>query len=641
MSEVEKIVASVTHEDGATDLVVFVHGFNARIGELAGLISTLHEARPEAAILAPEMPYSASRLGMWCREDAAKIVDWLVQAIDRLDNRKRQGGGAGYEKIVLVGHSFGAVIARKIAIVAHGETPDAAFEPGLDGYKTELPWAQRIERVVLLAGMTRGWSPSSAMNWWTSFQWGLGSTIVEAFMSWTTLPTIFSIRKGAPFLIQTRLQWLALMRQLNAQRETRQGFFSVQLLGTVDDFVAPDDNVDFAVDFADDGNGRSFFYINVHGSDHSSVVKMNQRLDTKVQTRRERLTEAVSQSAQQLEQSLFRVAREHMADSLPPAPDDKVTDVVFVIHGIRDKGFWTQKIAAAVKQAAIGNPIDETGKKRKFSSVTASYGYFAMGPFMFPWVRWQKAAWLMDRYTEAKACYPCAKFSYVGHSNGTYLLAHALHAYPAARFKNVVFAGSVVRCDYDWRRFMVGDSVGPEWKPRVQRVLNYVATADWVVAMLPKAMQPLRRFDLGSAGFDGFIQADPKADIHEVRYVKGSHSAGLVETQWDEIAKFVVTGEVPAGGNADYDNEQDPFWTRWSARATSVFAGGVAAVLAIGLLILYWMLFAEHSPVTCSADMKVVCAEAINDGWVRLKFLLPVVVFLIYLKLVKTIITKL
>lgn len=640
MNDVEKIAASVRYEPAACDLVVFIHGFNAKSKELTGLIDALHEARPDAAILAPDLPYSASQRGLWCKEEAVAIVDRLVQAITLLDKRKRESGGSGYGKIVLVGHSFGAVLARKIAIVAHGETPEAAFEAGLDGHKAVLPWAGRIERLVLLAGMTRGWAASSAMDWWTSFQWGLGSTIVEALMSWTTLPTIFSIRKGAPFLIQTRLQWLALMRHLNAQPGTRQRFFSVQLLGSVDDFVAPDDNVDFAVDFADSGKDRSFFYINVSGSDHASVVQMNQRSDPRVEIRRARLIEAVRDDAKELEQSPFGVSRDLMADNLPPEPDDSVTDVVFVIHGIRDRGFWTQKIAAAVKQSALRNPRDESGRPRKFCSVTASYGYFAMGPFMFPWVRWQKAAWLMDRYTEARACYPRAEFSYVGHSNGTYLLAHALRAYPAARFKNVVFAGSVVRCDYDWLRFMSGEGMEPERKARVQRVLNYVATADWVVAMLPKAVQPLRNFDLGSAGFDGFKQADPGSGIHEVRYVKGSHSAGLVESQWDEIAKFVVTGEAPTDVNTDYDHGQNPFWKKWSARATPVFAGGVAIVLVIGLAILYWMLFAEHSPVTCSAGAKA-CTEAINDGWVRFKFLLPVAVFLIYWKLVKTVVTKL
>jgi hypothetical protein len=74
------------------------------------------------------------------------------------------------------------------------------------------------------------------------------------------------------------------------------------------------------------------------------------------------------------------IPRDHMADSLPPNHnDDKVTDVVFVIHGIRDKGFWTQKIARAIKKEA------EERTDTEFRSMTTSYGYFAMAPFVLPW----------------------------------------------------------------------------------------------------------------------------------------------------------------------------------------------------------------------------------------------------------------
>jgi len=133
-----------------------------------------------------------------------------------------------------------------------------------------------------------------------------------------------------------------------------------------------------------------------------------------------------------------------MADSLPPKPNRDVTDVVFVIHGIRDKEFWTQKIARRIKIEAVEL------ETRIFASRTETYGYFAMLPFMSRIVRQRKVEWLMDRYAEARACYPRAVFHYVGHSNGTYLAAQALRDYPAARFTNIVFAGSVVRRDYDW-----------------------------------------------------------------------------------------------------------------------------------------------------------------------------------------------
>ena len=57
----------------------------------------------------------------------------------------------------------------------------------------------------------------------------------------------------------------------------------------------------------------------------------------------------------------------------------------------------------------------------------------------------------MDQYTQNLAKYPNSdgRISYIGHSNGTYILASALDRYPSLRVNQIVFAGSVVRTDYD------------------------------------------------------------------------------------------------------------------------------------------------------------------------------------------------
>jgi len=108
-----------------------------------------------------------------------------------------------------------------------------------------------------------------------------------------------------------------------------------------------------------------------------------------------------------------------------------ITDVVFVIHGIRDTGYWTHKIARKV--VALGRK-----ESRQFETETSTYGYFPMLHFLLFARRRAKVEWLMDQYTEDKAKYPNAQFSFMGHSNGTYLLAKALEVYPSWRFKNVV-----------------------------------------------------------------------------------------------------------------------------------------------------------------------------------------------------------
>jgi pimeloyl-ACP methyl ester carboxylesterase len=244
-----------------------------------------------------------------------------------------------------------------------------------------------------------------------------------------------------------------------------------------------------------------------------------------------------------------------------PARRQEVTDVIFVIHGIRDLGYWTHKIARRV--LALGKTAN-----RVFESETSSYGYFPMLSFLLPGRRRAKVEWLMDQYAEAKALYPNAKFSYVGHSNGTYLVAKALHDYPCCRFHRLVFAGSVVNTGYDWLPLLQSG--------RVEAVMNYVATSDWVVAILPKAVQMLGLPDLGSAGHDGFSSANG-GKLYNIRYVRGSHSAALAEENWDAIAQFVVNGDPPP---------QPPFRAQ---HPMIVAVGRVAPVIwlaVIGLLIL-------------------------------------------------------
>lgn len=50
----------------------------------------------------------------------------------------------------------------------------------------------------------------------------------------------------------------------------------------------------------------------------------------------------------------------------------EVKQVIFVIHGIRDEGYWTDKLARRVWQKS---------DKPKPEKVTDTYGYFGMGPF--------------------------------------------------------------------------------------------------------------------------------------------------------------------------------------------------------------------------------------------------------------------
>ena len=175
-----------------------------------------------------------------------------------------------------------------------------------------------------------------------------------------------------------------------------------------------------------------------------------------------------------------------------------------------------------------------------------------MGPFLLPWMRRAKVEWLLDQYVVAKAFHPAADFAYVGHSNGSYLLAKGLELCPAVRFRRVVFAGSVVQRRYGWRRFLPQVLPSPalakaaRWQ--VERMVNYVATADWVVAIFPHGLERLGLQDLGGAGHTGFeietLPSGTACPVTNIKYIEGGHGAALAAKNWNEMGCRHRTGRI-------------------------------------------------------------------------------------------------
>ena len=220
-----------------------------------------------------------------------------------------------------------------------------------------------------------------------------------------------------------------------------------------------------------------------------------------------------------------------------------VRRVVFVYHGIRDYGIWTGAIKKQIATAALANQSDTVAS-------TPKYGYFPMLSFLLYRDRQRNVRSFMDEYTEALARYPdlADDVDYVGHSNGTYILASALHHYRTIRVRNVFFAGSVVPRLFDWQRFIDAG--------RVAQVRNVVASADWVVAYFPRFFEQIAdwankkpetgMFDIGSAGFRGFAAAgDPGNKVRNLEFVAGGHGEGVNvgnAQRLAAIAEYITTG---------------------------------------------------------------------------------------------------
>jgi len=544
---------------GSSDeLFVVIHGYSSSPEDMSSLVSIVDE-KYEHSILIPE--YDASLLST---TDPNCIVRDILLRIDELYKEKK------FEKITLIGHSLGALLARKLYVCANCQKKEISFETTFANLENSGEWSPKVKNIVLLAALNRGWMITEKMSIQNMFKFKpaeLVYSLLIPFERWTGKPLIFSIRRGAPFITQLRLQWLEMKRLKPSSVSV------TQLLGSIDDLVSPEDNLDLVT-------GEDFVYHDVPHTNHNNILEMiGQSEECSERARLLRNAIAYSGKDKQKETTADNdsikpdpvVPGVTIGDYDPIKADPNVTDVVFVIHGIRDFGYWTQKIARRIKllskevkslpDKTETSCEEQTNSKRKIimKTETSAYGYFPMLSFILPAQRRAKVEWLMDQYTENKALYPNANFHYVGHSNGTYLLAKALQLYPACKFCNVVFAGSVVRRSYPWDRIRQNG--------QIQSLLNFVATGDAVVAFFPKLFQVLRIQDLGSAGHDGFnsieknsnnkeagtnvnknksqfLFLDKEANLTEIRFITGGHGAALNEDNWDAIANFILSGSL-------------------------------------------------------------------------------------------------
>ncbi|MFK4488887.1 esterase/lipase family protein [Bradyrhizobium sp. USDA 336] len=567
------------HAGPAEVLAVVLHGWGGSPMQMSGVIEATKSAFSAEGvdIYAPPLPYAFRLRSV----RSAKIIVDLLDAIDEI---VRQRGDV--RRIVFIGFSLGGVFVRRLFLLAAGDPPGFEREPAFNQVAPR-DWSRKVERLVTISAFNRGWHITGRTDWYSSFILNLLGLIGHLSPSnWQ--PTAFDARRGAPFIAQTRLHWLAFRRwhaAIRAHAVTGNDLqrpvslasdpIVVQLVGRQDSFTSPLDLVDIVVDGRDasapPGN-RRYFYIEMPNTDHAKATRFSNTPDGQV--RQQLFVAALTQPDFALD--LIASDPSLLADDIPQV-DTSTTDVVFVMHGIRDDGFWTHHIAKEVRQHAAGSASLVQAR-------TPSYGYFAMLPFILPWVRRQKVDWFMDEYVAAIARFPNAAFSYVGHSNGTYLAARALVDYAATRFKHVFFAGSVVRSDYDWLSILRAG--------RIVKLHNVPAAADWVVALFPKSVEHWPKFDLGSAGFDGFVQAGRHPNITQpCDFANGQHSAAIVESQWPHIAKFIIQGDVPPSLPASAFVKSRAAWLVPLARShlglpllILIFGVAVPALMAIPLL---------------------------------------------------------
>lgn len=480
----------------ATDtLFVLVHGMSSSHRD--AWQDFLGALKPAGDVLRFDYPASP-----WSNADP----EWIARRINK--EIQREYHLRHYHRVVLIGHSMGALLARRAFLIGAAGQPAAA----------EQSWVTVCDRIILAAGMNRGWEAGGLrpldMSWrryleftvgpWLARLLGIGGFVLQGEV-------------GAPFVANLRLDWMHYFRD-GAQEIVRVPMV-VQVLGDIDDVVSAEDSKDLATN-----SSTGFYWLKVRGADHASILDLHSNGDA--------TSTFPGSGAYRLAKFMLAIngapeAIARQSETLPLNTDRNITHLIFVLHGIRDLGGWAADFETTVEQESQRRNLP--GRVR---IINPRYGYFSAGSFMLRPDREQLTRWFVDAYTEAVATYPAAhRIDFFGHSNGTYVLANALRDYRAMVAQKLVFAGSVLPTDFDWRRIVAeqdrqhasGDT------PRVVAVRNYVARDDMVVALLPRFFEQrgVRWMgnDIGSAGFNGF---DPGPDwVRNVGFLDGGHSAFL------------------------------------------------------------------------------------------------------------------
>ena len=503
----ESAKLTVVHESAeAEELVVLVRGFAGGLRTLEGVVGAVHEQLPEADIVFFNHPTH-----VFSNADPVILASQLEEAIAQRDHEKK------YRRIILSGYSMGALLVRKAYLYGCGSVEDLRIAGAVATTRPPREWVKKVDRFVLLAGMNRGWNPDGHLNDLNSFAAGLRRLGLWVARLSGTGDYLRSFRRGEPFVANLRLQWLATMDRSRAGTNGLPIPVVVQVLGDEDEVVSGDDSRDLRA-------AQDFLWVRVNHTGHSDLMQLGDSGDGLGRKRK-------IMSAFGSDDHLLKLRRANPVAATDA--DTNVTHVVFVLHGIRDMGAWTSEFLRPLEE---GFAQLHPGEREKIYVHRAAYGYFPMGDFLLFGDRQKNVRWFMDQVTELQARFPNLKeIDFIGHSNGTHVLASALGKYQTLKVGRVVFAGSVVRRDFPWSQF-----VG-----RVSQVRNYVGSTDWVVALFPKLFElPAFRFlnpDLGSAGFDGFEDGTVKNG--ETQFILGGHRAALDPRNIPSIVAFILRGE--------------------------------------------------------------------------------------------------
>ncbi len=552
-------------------LVVFAPGMGGRTST-PDLETLVRAAYPAADFLIPT--YSNSLISNASPYAMARVIEREITKRD---------GEFKYEKVVLFGYSLGGLLLRKAYIWGWGSD----FEDDNSAGHETRPWVKKVDRFVSLAAPNRGW-PSGQPTNLPPEEYMLGYAGMVLARVTGIAEIVRTVQQGSPFVANMRVQWIGLFRS--------QGFKAplvVHLLSDKDELVDRDDSIDLEAG-PDAGLSKSVIIKTLEGLSHRETATHIYESD------RRKLTPSGE---------AIRLALTKTRDELPADFPDKtgrlrtepeIRHLIFVTHGIRDESTWPDEITRAIENR------EDKRTAAAIKVVPLLYRRFAMLPFLLYWDRQQNVRWFMDQYTEARAKYPRLEtVDFVGHSNGTYILASALQQYSALRVRNVFFAGSVVPVHYNWPRLIDNEDV--QQRRVTGKILNVCADFDWVVAIFPQFFQQISDWmnisepevgplDIGSAGFRGFRKSvGTQGILTNVKWISGDHGAALDAKWFDAIADFIVSDD--ASGFREEAHAPRGHLEQFSNLSWAIWTIGLGLIALVGMLAYRgaWWLFGIYA----------------------------------------------
>ncbi len=451
-----------------------------------------------------------------------------------------------YKGITLIGHGVGGLLVRMAYLI------------GLQDQGGQ-EWTRKVDRIILFATLNRGFDPK---------RWGWFSGPLRGLLLIPWFRTARSYMKGSSPIAELRISWIKYFRQFQ-QQEAAVGAAAGSLAASAVESGAGSPVAQTAQSWRVEPqicqqptviqvNGVHDTYLDEE--DNADIDQFPRAKQVRLQGVGRKDTYRLPKGAEEERYASLR----HLiltAEGTPDSPhtDPRPRDIVFLVHGIRAcSSGWPARAAAIVKR-------DHPG----VIPVSAGYRYFSALNFALPFMRRMQIRWMQDEYSDRFAKYPNARFYFLGHSNGTYLLGRMVSRVPSAHFERVTLAGSVLPEDFAWKN-LIGRQVG-EYQ-------NHRSARDMPVGLLCNMLRGLLMRDIGTGGFGGFLQSD---DGQEVYYYAGGHNAAIkTDDNLARLIHYTLTGEAQA-----YSVSKDaaPGAMALVSRMMPIVAALLVLVVALGL----------------------------------------------------------